>query len=79
MKQNKIYPHDLEEKGFRELSFREMSECQFAKACSWRDISLLPLNTQIADGKVQNMLFTAMAKSMFSFSTTTTTGAVESA
>lgn len=32
MKQNKIYPHDLEEKGFKELSFREMSECQLSKS-----------------------------------------------
>ena len=32
MKQNKIYPHNLEEKGFNELSFREMSECQLAKS-----------------------------------------------
>lgn len=32
MKQNKIYPHDLEEKEFNELSFREMSECQLAKS-----------------------------------------------
>ena len=32
MKQNKIYPHNLDEKGFKELSFREMSECQLAKS-----------------------------------------------
>ena len=32
MKQNKIYPHNLEEKGFKELSFREMSECQLEKS-----------------------------------------------
>ena len=32
MKQNKIYPHELKEKGFNELSFREMSECQLAKS-----------------------------------------------
>lgn len=32
MKQNKVYPHELEGKGFKELSFREMSECQFAKS-----------------------------------------------
>ena len=32
MKQNKIYPHDLEEKGFKELSFHEMSECQLSKS-----------------------------------------------
>lgn len=32
MKQNKIYPRNLEEKGFKELSFREMSECQLAKS-----------------------------------------------
>ncbi len=32
MKQNKIYPHDLEEKGFKEISLREMSECQLAKS-----------------------------------------------
>lgn len=32
MKQNKIYPHNLEEKGFKELSFREMSECQLSKS-----------------------------------------------
>lgn len=31
MKQNKIYSHNLEEKGFRELSISEMDECQFAK------------------------------------------------
>ena len=29
MKQNKIYPHKLQEKGFKELSLCEMSECQF--------------------------------------------------
>ena len=32
MKQNKIYPYELKEKGFKELSSREMSECQFAKS-----------------------------------------------
>ena len=32
MKQNKIYPHDLEERGFKELPIREMSECQLAKS-----------------------------------------------
>ena len=32
MKQNKIYPHILEEKGFKELSFREMSQCQLEKS-----------------------------------------------
>lgn len=32
MKQNKIYQHDLEEKGFKELHFREMSECQLLKS-----------------------------------------------
>ena len=32
MKQNKIYPHELKEKGFNELSFREMSECQLTKS-----------------------------------------------
>ena len=32
MKQNKIYPHDLKEKGFKELSFREMSQCQLEKS-----------------------------------------------
>ena len=32
MKQTKVYPHNLEEKGFKELSFREMSECQLAKS-----------------------------------------------
>lgn len=32
MKQNKIYPHDLKEKGFKELSLNEMSECQRAKS-----------------------------------------------
>ena len=32
MKQTKVYPHDLKEKGFKELSFREMSECQLAKS-----------------------------------------------
>ena len=32
MKQNKIYPRSLKEKGFKELSFREMNECQLAKS-----------------------------------------------
>lgn len=32
MKQNKTYPYELKEKGFKELSFREMSECQLAKS-----------------------------------------------
>lgn len=32
MKQNKIYPHELKEKGFKELSLNEMSECQLAKS-----------------------------------------------
>ena len=32
MKQNKIYPHELEEKGFKELPFREMSGCQLTKS-----------------------------------------------
>ena len=32
MKQNKIYQHDLEERGFKELPLREMSECQLAKS-----------------------------------------------
>ncbi len=32
MKQNKIYRHDLEEKGFKELSFSEMSKCQLEKS-----------------------------------------------
>ena len=32
MKQTKVYPHDLKEKGFKELHFREMSECQLAKS-----------------------------------------------
>ena len=32
MKQNKIYPHILEEKGFKELPIREMSECKLAKS-----------------------------------------------
>ena len=32
MKQTKIYPHNLEEKGFKELHFREMSECQLSKS-----------------------------------------------
>ena len=32
MKQNKIYPHNLEEKGFKELSLNEMSECQLEKS-----------------------------------------------
>ena len=31
MKQTKVYPHILEEKGFKELLFREMSKCQRAK------------------------------------------------
>ena len=32
MKQNKVYPHILEERGFKELHLREMSECQLAKS-----------------------------------------------
>lgn len=32
MKQTKVYPHELEEKGFKELLSREMSECQLAKS-----------------------------------------------
>lgn len=32
MKQNKVYPHDLDERGFKELPFCEMSECQRAKS-----------------------------------------------
>ena len=32
MKQTKVYPHELEEKGFKELLFREMSECQLLKS-----------------------------------------------
>lgn len=32
MKQTKVYPHELEERGLKELSFREMSECQLAKS-----------------------------------------------
>lgn len=32
MKQNKVYQHDLKEKGFKELSLNEMSECQLAKS-----------------------------------------------
>ena len=32
MKQNKIYPHELKEKGFKELSLNEMSEYQLAKS-----------------------------------------------
>ena len=32
MKQNKIYPHELEERGFKELPLREMNECQLAKS-----------------------------------------------
>ena len=32
MKQNKIYPHKLKEKGFKELSLNEMSECQLSKS-----------------------------------------------
>ena len=32
MKQTKIYPHDLEEKGVKELHFRDMSECQLSKS-----------------------------------------------
>lgn len=31
MKQNKVYPHELDEKGFKELPFGKMSECQLAK------------------------------------------------
>ena len=32
MKQNKIYPHELEERGLKELLSRERSECQLAKS-----------------------------------------------
>ena len=32
MKQNKVYQHELEEKGFKELSLNEMSECQLSKS-----------------------------------------------
>ena len=32
MKQTKVYPHELKEKGFKELSINEMSECQLAKS-----------------------------------------------
>lgn len=32
MKQNKVYPHELEEKGFKERPFEEMTECQLAKS-----------------------------------------------
>lgn len=32
MKQTKVYPHVLKEKGFKELHLREMSECQLAKS-----------------------------------------------
>ena len=32
MKQNTVYQHDLKEKGFKELSLNEMSECQLAKS-----------------------------------------------
>ena len=32
MKQNKIYPHKLKEKGFKELHLREMSESQLSKS-----------------------------------------------
>ena len=32
MKQTKVYPRELEERGFKELSFREISECQLAKS-----------------------------------------------
>lgn len=32
MKQNKIYPRELEEKGFKEISLLEMSKCQLAKS-----------------------------------------------
>lgn len=32
MKQTKVYPHVLKEKGFKELRLREMSECQLAKS-----------------------------------------------
>ena len=37
MKQTKVYPHKLEEKGFKELSFREMSECQLSKSAFVED------------------------------------------
>ena len=32
MKQNKVYPYELEERGFKELPLCEMSECQLAKS-----------------------------------------------
>jgi hypothetical protein len=32
MKQNKIYPHDLEEKGFVRANWREMNKCQLEKS-----------------------------------------------
>lgn len=41
MKQNKVYPHELKEKGFKELSLCEMSKCQLAKSSFVdRDVSL---------------------------------------
>lgn len=32
MKQNKIYPHDLEKKGFVRANWREMNKCQLEKS-----------------------------------------------
>lgn len=32
MKQTKVYPHELEEKGFKELSIRQMNGCQLVKS-----------------------------------------------
>ena len=32
MKQNKIYPHELEEKGFVRANWREMNECKLDKS-----------------------------------------------
>ena len=41
MKQTKVYPHELEEKGFKELSLCEMNKYQLAKSSFVdRDVSL---------------------------------------
>lgn len=32
MKQNKVYPHELEEKGFVRANWREMNECKLDKS-----------------------------------------------
>ena len=57
MKQNKIYPHDLEEKGFVRANWREMNECKLDKSayvetflspavanadCGWYGVEYVP-------------------------------------